>query len=246
MAVAPASRIPPAFPWGSTELTSLDKQALADGAPVALACARRFCPDRCRDYHGIWLYARLLEVLPSVAFDHDFLESALKEAVEAGARRVLISGAAEFGLLSYVLHAFSRVGVEPEIMVIDLCRTPLEMCLWYARRLGIEIETQVADVLDYDAPPFDMITSHSFMNGFPAAERLNVSRRWRDLLRPGGTVVTANVITMTDQERVRRFDDAGTENLVRRMLAAHAGSALAQTITASELEDLARGSAGPG
>jgi SAM-dependent methyltransferase len=81
-----------------------------------------------------------------------------------------------------------------EIVVLDRCRTPLELCRAYASQHGFAVEVVHSDILDYAADPFDLICTHSFLSFFDAPARARLGRAWWRLLRPGGCVVTAQRI----------------------------------------------------
>lgn len=223
----------------------LDRRALVEAAPIMFENAKTHCSDRCRAYHACWGFLRLLEVLPSVAHDHIFLLKAFSQMASERRKRILISGAADFGMLSYLIKTYKARGVEPEITMLDLCMTPTLINKWYAARNGIEINAITADIFNYTDEPFDLITTHSFMNGFPAEERRKVTGVWSNLLRDDGKLVTANVIMENAQAedregQVRRFDEDGVEELVARVMTAYRSMPDAQSIDADELADMVR------
>ena len=56
--------------------------------------------------------------------------------VGRGPRRVLISGAADYSILAYVLWACRENGLDAEVTVLDRCDTPLLLNTWYAEQGG--------------------------------------------------------------------------------------------------------------
>jgi SAM-dependent methyltransferase len=130
------------------------------------------------------------------AFHFNFYRDALAAVGrDAKALRVLVSGAADYGMLVCVIAACRGNRVEPEVTVVDLCETPLMLNQWYAERVSCRIATVCGDLADFsDAGRFDAICTHSFFSELPAERREKVVENWHRLLRPGGVVITANRI----------------------------------------------------
>jgi len=146
----------------------------------------------CAWYHGSWQVLRLLGVFQSIRSDDDFFIPELERLIANGARRVLISGAADYALLARVATASGERLKDMRVTVIDLCGTPLRLNAWYANQLGIEIEVIKGDVLKYQpGPVFDLICTHSFLCFFEQSERQQLLQNWRSCLRPEGRVITA-------------------------------------------------------
>lgn len=186
---------------------------LADAARVAPALAAAHCRTdadgrTCAWYHGSWPVLRALGVINSPGSDDDFLLRALAQGIAAGARRVLVSGAADAGMLARVTSVLPA-GEDVRISMLDYCRTPLELGRRHAAARGIAIETVCADILDYeDAAGFDLLCTHSFLTFFAPADRQRLLRRWWRLLRPGGRVVTAQRIRPGETDAITRFPPA--------------------------------------
>ncbi len=171
-------------------------------APLAYRVARDICrkdPASGRDcswYHGVWQYLRALDIL-TVPQDHaDFFFDALQALVRGGGYgRVLISGSADYAMLAHVLWAYGKTNAVADVTVVDICETPLVLSQWYAKTISAAIKTQASDILDYDTQtPFDVICTHSFLGYFTPASRRDLIAKWRQLLRPGGKVLTVNRI----------------------------------------------------
>lgn len=158
------------------------------------AIAARHCAapgqDDCGWYHASLPTLRLLGVFDSPGSDDDFLLPAIGAEVARGATRILVSGCADAAMLARVA-ACLPAGAAIEVVVLDRCRTPLELCRDYAGSHGLDIELVHRDILGFDAEPFDLICTHSFLSFFDAAARDELARVWWRLLRPGGCVVTA-------------------------------------------------------
>lgn len=151
----------------------------------------------CSWYHGVWQYLRLFNMVSSPRWHPEFYFGALqKQLGEAGGRRVLITGTADYGTLAFVLAAAEQHRDDLDIHVIDKCPTPLFACRWYAKRMGVEIKLHPMDLLEgktEDCPfdkPFDVIVTDAFLTRFAPEKSAKVLRRWAGMLRPGGTVIT--------------------------------------------------------
>ncbi len=133
--------------------------------------------------------------------------------------RILISGAADYGLLAHVLWASGQNNLQAEITVTDVCDTPLHLNRWYSERAGARIETVRADILEYQpAAPFDMVCTHSFIGQFARPDRGRIAAKWRDLLLPGGQVVTANRLSENGDRPKRTFSPEEVRSFREKVL----------------------------
>jgi len=171
-----------------------EDELLGLSAPLAFAWAARHCASTCRWHHGIWQYLRILGLVSSAARHREFFESVFTPlAGDGGYRRVLVSGAADYGMLDVVMRAYGAAALE--LSALDVCPTPMKTCQWYAAQQGISVTTAVGDILAFEAAaPFDIVCSHSFLQFFTPAARTDLMARWHRLLRPGGKVVTVSRI----------------------------------------------------
>lgn len=160
----------------------------------------------CSWYHGVWPYLRLCNMVSSPRWHPEFYDTALRVQLgDLGARRVLISGTADYSMLSFVMEAAGRHRGELDVHVVDRCPTPLSACRWYAKRTGIDIQVHEKDVLDDideltrvlapqgDHPArsdFDLVVSDAFLTRFAPEDACRVLQNWAALLRPGGAVIT--------------------------------------------------------
>jgi SAM-dependent methyltransferase len=112
------------------------------------------------------------------------IEHALAERIIAGARRMLIAGAADTGLLASVARA--AAGHDVEIEVVDRCATPIELCRRFAERWSLPVAARVVDLAELDARGFDLVYANSVLPFIPAGRRSDLLTRMRQALRPGG------------------------------------------------------------
>jgi hypothetical protein len=211
--------------WKRASVDLASKQSfaepLAQSADMMATIAKMSCNGKmyaegtCSWYHGIWQYLRLVNLVSSPAWHSPFYRKALYDAFRSHAEThgtqtratTVITGAADYGMLAYVLNASDRGAVYTDVHVIDQCTTPLIACEWYARLWGIPTEadddrktavrTTRANVLDIRAAVakkmrgrVDLVATDAFLTRFPGDEASDVVRLWFRLLRPGGVVVT--------------------------------------------------------
>src|SRR5262249_42959644 len=79
--------------------------------------------------------------------------------------KVLISAAADYGMLATLHHAIETAQADPTVVIYDICRTPLRACEWYADRIGLTVKTVRGDLLLDPVPdaPFDLIITDEFL-----------------------------------------------------------------------------------
>ena len=183
------------------------RELLAQSAPLALRWADECCrPDprtgeRCDWSHGLWQVLRLMELVVSPQRHDDFYRAAFAgvEGTGGAPPRVLVSGTADYAMPALALECFRARGVEPELTVLDRCETPVRLTDWYAQQAGALVQGVVSDILDFvpagdAAGGFDAICTDSFFGRFAPEERPALVAKWASLLRPGGVLVTVNVL----------------------------------------------------
>jgi 2-polyprenyl-3-methyl-5-hydroxy-6-metoxy-1,4-benzoquinol methylase len=204
--------------WSATECACKDAGGMEEwaktknGQPV----------ERCDWYHGTWQYLRLLNMVavpPWYEFYQDALGNVLRQRPKA---EVLISAAADYGMLATLHDAIRTAGADPHIVVYDICRTPLRSCQWYADRHGLSIECVCANLLTCDIPPasFDLIVTDEFLTVIKSEDKPLIVKRWRELLKPGGTLVTTAMIGGPTTPELRQ----GYAERARHLFEAHAPS----------------------
>ena len=188
-------------------------EPIASSALLAVELASTLCHrdpvtgQSCAWYHGPWQLFRLMGLVMTPAQHAAFYFAALGSVARGrSAPRVLVSAAADYSTLGYVLAALRARNVDPEVTVVDLCETPLALNRWYAERIGYPIRTNHRDIFAYgDDGPFDIICTHAFLGRFTEKQRPTLVDRWRELLRPGGAVITVNRIQPAESAEARGF-----------------------------------------
>lgn len=186
-------------------MTSAD-ETLAAGAALAWQLAPQLCEadaagGSCAGMHGVWLCLRRLGLLGTIESRRDFYLQALRDTAGVDGRppRVLISGAADYAMLEFVLEAFRPRGIVPQVTVTDVCETPLALNRWYAERSGCAIETVRGNILDFrHGAPYDVVCTDYFLGWIAPEHRAALVAKWRSLLRPGGMAITANGLRPAD------------------------------------------------
>lgn len=200
------------MPGGRYSMTQIE-EPLLESAPLAYRMAAQFCtPDpatgqRCDWYHGAWQLLRLLDLVSTMQRHSAYYRNALGALARTGSYpRVLVSSAADYSLPACVMQAYDGERSNLELTVTDRCETPLYLARWYADRARRHISTQRIPLPRYTVERlFDVVCSHSFLAFFEPIERRTVLSRWHAVLRPGGTVITANRIRPGAADTLVRF-----------------------------------------
>lgn len=193
--------------------------------------------ESCDWYHGTWQLLRLLNMVavpPWYAFYKRALTSVLRRRPNAN---ILIAAAADYGMLATLHEGIEAAGATPKITIYDICETPLLSCQWYAERHGLEVECVCDNILTSSEMPlatFDLIVTDEFLTVIGDEDKPAVVRRWKELLVPGGTVVTTVMVGDPTTPELR----AGYAARARRLLKENAG--ILDQIGMSEDELVAR------
>ncbi|GAA2344267.1 hypothetical protein [Dactylosporangium salmoneum] len=231
-----AGRSPDAGPAGPdlTDVLLESAQMLYTLARMSCAGSRYIDAEDCLWYHGAWQYLRLFDMVSSPSWHAEFYAGQLRERFAAGARRVLISGTADYTTLAFVLDAARAVfgpqlPEDLDVHVLDLCQTPLLACQWYAGRLGLRDRVQVhrADIQHGYVPVdpgtagnagkgwFDLIVADAFLTRFDDATARRVVQAWRKLLNPRGAVLTTVRLHPRNDYRMRDTHDPEADKRYR-------------------------------
>jgi SAM-dependent methyltransferase len=160
---------------------------LREIAADAYALSARLC-GACRDQHALWSYLRLSRASTGAESPDSKLQARLTALFDGGRRNVLIAGAQDTGLLT--LMARAGAGHSLNIVVLDLCDTPLELCRTLASQWSLPTETIKQDLFDLQFERrFDVVLMHGTLNFIAAERQPQVLARLRQAMRPGGRLV---------------------------------------------------------
>jgi SAM-dependent methyltransferase len=161
----------------------------------------------------------------------------LKSVIKRGGRRVLLSGAADTGLMALVAKVFADFGVTPDLTLVDRCRTVIEQNRLCMKETNREAALFAGSVLDFHAEPFDVIYAHSFMLFFATSELSDLARTWRRLLKPDGIILSTDYMA-TSVEPV--YISPMTEEEIEATLASIEQAAKDHGMNASDVAELRR------
>jgi 2-polyprenyl-3-methyl-5-hydroxy-6-metoxy-1,4-benzoquinol methylase len=197
------------------QLDERTRQLLKESAPLMARWSRQECTakaaggmeewakdhkhhvDACDWYHGTWQFLRLLNMVavpPWYGGYHRALGGVLRRRPRAD---VLISACADYGMLAMLHEVIETAGSNPRITIYDICRTPLLACEWYATRHGLEITCVCDNIITSTRMPlkaYDLIVTDEFLTVLKDEYKPLIVKRWQELLKPGGTVVTTAMI----------------------------------------------------
>jgi len=154
----------------------------------ATTLAWRLC-GTCKDYHLTRPLLIASGVRRGPERDQEMFAPLLRRVAPRSAR-VLIAGAADAGLMNFVLDALP--GDTPNLTVVDLCPTPLQVCELAAKRRSVSISSRVADLAKVEPfGRFDLIVAHLILRRIPEDQKSEFLNRMRLMLAPGGHLIAA-------------------------------------------------------
>lgn len=174
--------------WARTECCAKPKGGMEEWAKE-----NRLDPESCGWYHGTWQYLRLLDMVAVPHWHREFYNQKLGGILKRNPHaNVLISAAADWGMLASLHEAIQIAGASPRIVIYDICKTPLKSCQWYADLHGVPITTRCANIItqEISEAPFDLIVTDEFLSVLKSEYKPSITKRWKELLKPGGAVVT--------------------------------------------------------
>jgi hypothetical protein len=206
-------------------LTDLDEPLvlsadLINGVAPVLCSGDHIDTSNCAWYHGTWQYLRLLQMVSTPTWHHEFYSTHLfKEFAARKESRVLIPGTADYSMLAYVQAAGNRANTSLDLHVLDLCQTPLFACKWFAKKNGFNISTHQADILSanvMELGSFDIICTDAFLTRFSGDDRSKVIERLFSLLKADGKLITT--IRMHSRSDSGRTDEDAVHDFTERAL----------------------------
>lgn len=175
----------------------------------------------CDWYHGTWQFLRLLNMV-AVPPWYEFYDRALGQVLrEHPKANLLISAAADYGMLATLHDAIVASGASPTVTLYDICPTPLRATQWYAERYGLEVECVCDNILTSPRLPremYDLIVTDEFLTVVKDPDKPMVVERWKEFLKPGGVVVTTAMVGGATTPRLRQ----GYAERARDRLGSHA------------------------
>lgn len=148
--------------------------------------------EGCYWYHSIWQYLRLMNMVSTPSWHHDFYMNEIPNSVESISNpNILISGAADYSSLSYVIQALANSKKQVKYDVLDLCRTPLFACEWYAKRVNADVSIMQKSIFELNMKEkYDLICTDAFLTRFTKSDLIKILSNWYNALKPNGQIVT--------------------------------------------------------
>jgi SAM-dependent methyltransferase len=216
---------------GSKEPELLN-EPLAESAPLARRWAEHHCTD-CGWYHGFWQHMRLMGLGKTLSGQGSYFLASAAKWRDHPAPRVLVSGCADYSALAYVVAGLGRDRFDAaelaQLVVLDRCKTPMQLSRWYADRVGLPAQTVQsvqADILDFKPTvPFDLIVTSSFLGYFEPQQRARLFAQYAKLLAPAGRLVFANRLRELPEDQPIGFGASQTVAFLARAQQANAALA---------------------
>ena len=158
----------------------------------------------CASYHKMWSLVRHLEANGDLPSGEDFFDREVPKVARGGRAKVLLSGAADTGLMTLAANALMKASLTPEIIMVDRCATPLEQAKLFAKSNGISLTTYQGTLDQIEALDVDAVLAHSFITFIPKADRPTLFKAWHRALRPGGRVILSQRLTPDGETYVRQ------------------------------------------
>lgn len=200
-------------------------------------------PESCDWYHSTWQLLRIINLVATPPW-YPFYNRALADALARKPNAtVLISAAADWGMLAQLHEAIELSGAHPKIFLYDICKTPLIASQWYAERHGFSIECVRDNIITSQDMPlgsYDLIVTDEFLTVLKSEYKPQITQRWKELMNPGGTLVTTAMIGGPTTPDLR---DIFAANAIRRMDAApqlFEGLGIERTELVKRFENFAR------
>ena len=148
--------------------------------------------ESCYWYHSTWQYLRLMDMVSTPSWHHDFYLEQIQKICSSMKRvNVLISGAADYSSLSYVVRAIESLNIDAHYTVLDLCETPLFSWKWYAKLKNISVDTKQQSIFELeDINKYDIICTDAFLTRFSKDKISKIISLWNNALCDGGHVIT--------------------------------------------------------
>jgi ubiquinone/menaquinone biosynthesis C-methylase UbiE len=172
--------------------------------------AKHFCEPSCRLYHQNWSITRFIQNGNQLPDHAAYFIEKIQNYHALGHKNLLISGAADTGMLAIVHEALmsNKTGLQNfSITLIDRCPTVIEQNRLYAKSIKLPINLICGDILSTPLHDFDMVMAHSFINFFSEEKKQDLFHAWSSLLTEKGVLLIYNK-TQDDPKKLmeRRLD----------------------------------------
>lgn len=174
------------------------KESFLQSAPLAIMLGDYLCKGdllditSCAWYHKIHQILKILELIPSSLGHEKFLTTELtltEYKSDDAENNILICGASDYEILAYVIAANSNK-IHPKITIVNLCPTPINLCLWYAAQNGITVSVINENPLNLETDTkYDIITTENLLSMVANDHRLKLLQKWWSLLSDEGKLV---------------------------------------------------------
>lgn len=161
----------------------------------------------CGGFHRVWGTLRSAGVVGGVEADEAVLLPLLKDLTPEGTR-AFIGGSADPGILEILLKGAE--GRMLDVVVTDLCPTPLAVIDALVPQPGLTLKTEVMDITRLNVTAgYDLILSHSLLPFLMPPDRHEALVRMRRALAPGGhLVIAARTAAPLSSEEAADHDEA--------------------------------------
>lgn len=191
-------------------------------------------PADCNWYHSAWQYLRVLDCVSAPQWHEQFYTEAFRSILLNFAQKekefkVIITGTADYSMLYLLLKVlyekkskdedFSNINVI--IDILDLCKTPLEICKWYVEQLIKEgyndivwiendgdytqrikihpINMSIGMFTPLTHHYYDVVCTDAFLTRFYTSEVNSIISKWENILSPTGKIITTVRIHSSEQ-----------------------------------------------
>ncbi len=206
-------------------------QPLVTSAGIMAKYSEQYCKgsyldkDDCKWYHRDWQFLRLVNAVSTPDWHAQFYKQSIKESsLRISPKRILISGTADYCMLAHVSAALlESSATDYEIVVLDLCNTPLKMCEWFDgfEKLSVSIRTLQGNALrtDFRDDWFGLVISDAFLTRFDSEARKQVVAEWSRILAPEGFVITTARVEQTINRTRVAWNDRDIQTYVSKVKA---------------------------
>ncbi len=199
---------------------------LAHNLKRTMAIAPKICAG-CADYHIISVLKRLVG---KTVWERgartallDTLGPLFAEFVERDRLDVVIAACADTAVLSTCAHAAMLAGdatlAKTRFTVVDRCPTPLALCQEYGDRHGLQVQTDIVELLETPKDfPADLIVLHNFLPFVPEDQQRPLLRAFGRWLKVGGRLVIWNPVLAPEDRGTNRSTERTRHADIRAMV----------------------------